>query len=137
MENGESDEEHRVPSGEAEEKQKRRRRRTWRQRVGGYHGYQKPQSPPPTMREVSLTPGKATAHQHGLCALVYIHIYIHTRVHGTCTHVYDARVYIRTTDRYTYVRGGAVGRGVIVTTQTRAHCETLPPARSTFPVYRC
>lgn len=31
---------------------------------GGYHGYQKPQSPPPTMREVSLTPGKATAHQH-------------------------------------------------------------------------
>lgn len=31
---------------------------------GGYHGYQKPQSPPPTMREVSLTPGKATAYQH-------------------------------------------------------------------------
>ena len=30
----------------------------------GYHGYQKPQPPPPTMREVSLTPGKATTHSY-------------------------------------------------------------------------
>ncbi|KYM76384.1 hypothetical protein ALC53_13411 [Atta colombica] len=39
---------------------------------GGYHGYQKPQSPPPTMREVSLTPGKATAYQH----VPVVHSYI-------------------------------------------------------------
>lgn len=40
---------------EVEENAKRKR--------GGYHDYQKPQSPPlpSTMREVSLTPGKATA----------------------------------------------------------------------------
>lgn len=85
VENGEADGERRSPQ-EAEEEHEEVEEDVEAE-GGGYHGYQKPQSPPPTMREVSLTPGKATAHQHaaGVRARTYV-LYVRppTMDTGTC-----------------------------------------------------